>query len=92
MPQNATVGLVRGFREDGAIGAPEEPAVFRRKTRAWFWVLAETSRRRAKQAQVLTLVHLQGLRLARVCGRQLHNRLCQYRYWLGPHAHCAAYL
>jgi hypothetical protein len=28
MPQFATVGLVGGFREDGAIGAPEEPAGF----------------------------------------------------------------
>ena len=34
MPQIATVGLVGGFWEDGAIGAREEPAVFRRNTRA----------------------------------------------------------
>ena len=34
MPQIATVGLVGGFWEDGAIGTPEEPAVFRRNTGA----------------------------------------------------------
>ena len=31
MPQISTVGLVGGFREDGAIGDPEERAGFRRK-------------------------------------------------------------
>ena len=30
MPQIATVGLVGGFREDGAIGAPDEPAGLQR--------------------------------------------------------------
>ena len=35
MPQIATVGLVGGFWEDGAIGTPEEPAGFRRKIRSW---------------------------------------------------------
>ena len=35
MPQNATVGLVGGLRDNGAIGTQEEPAVFRRKLRAW---------------------------------------------------------
>ena len=35
MPQIAAVGLVGGFREDGAIGAPEEPAGFQRKLKAW---------------------------------------------------------
>ena len=34
MPRIATVGLVGGFWEDGAIGDPEEPAGFRRKLRA----------------------------------------------------------
>ena len=34
MPQIATVDLIGGFWEDGATGDPEEPAVFRRKTRA----------------------------------------------------------
>jgi hypothetical protein len=28
VPQTATVGIVGGFMEDGAIGTPEEPAVF----------------------------------------------------------------
>ena len=35
MPQIATVGLVGGFWEDGASGAPEEPAGFRRKISSW---------------------------------------------------------
>ena len=35
MPQIATVGLVSRFRDDGGIGTQEEPAVFRRKTRAF---------------------------------------------------------
>jgi hypothetical protein len=35
VPQIATVGLVGGFREDGAIGDPEEPAGFRRKLIAY---------------------------------------------------------
>src|ERR1035441_2250002 len=34
MPQFATVGLVGGFRDDGASGAREEPAGFRRNFRA----------------------------------------------------------
>ena len=34
MPQFATVGLVGGFRDDGASGAREEPAGFRRNLRA----------------------------------------------------------
>jgi hypothetical protein len=34
VPQIATVGLVGGFREDGAIRAQEEPAGFQRKLRA----------------------------------------------------------
>src|ERR1019366_4196555 len=34
VPQIATVGLVGGFRDDGGIGTQEEPAVFRRNTRA----------------------------------------------------------
>ena len=32
MPQIATVGHAGGFRDDGAIGTQEEPAVFRRNT------------------------------------------------------------
>jgi hypothetical protein len=35
VPENATVGLVGGFGDDGAIGPQEEPAGFRRKLRAW---------------------------------------------------------
>jgi hypothetical protein len=34
VPQIAKVGLVGGFRDDGAIGTQEEPAAFRRNTRA----------------------------------------------------------
>jgi hypothetical protein len=34
VPQIATVGLVGGFRDTGAIGTQEEPAAFRRNTRA----------------------------------------------------------
>ena len=33
MPQIATVGLVAGFRDKGAIGTQEEPGVFRCNTR-----------------------------------------------------------
>ena len=33
MPQISTVGRGDGFRDDGAIGTQEEPAVFRRNTR-----------------------------------------------------------
>ena len=34
MPQNATVGLAGGLRDNGAIGIQGEPAVFRCNTRA----------------------------------------------------------
>ena len=35
VPQFATVGLVGGFRDDGASGAREEPAGFRCNLRAY---------------------------------------------------------
>src|ERR1039458_8771818 len=47
MPQIATVGLVGGFRDDGGIGAPEEPAGFRRNNRVCS-VLRDSSRVKRK--------------------------------------------
>ena len=74
MPQIATVGLVGGFREDGAIGDPEEPAGFRRK------LIACRVLRAAELMGRASVTGQGGLTLAPGCGTQPE----QFRRPQGP--------